>query len=53
MFMNIWMIGEEFNEKIITWKEEFNSGLNLQITKDSDYNHSKRIWKDFKMKHFW
>ena len=39
-YMNDW---EEFNEKPLPEKEEFDSNLNLESIEHSNYNHSKRI----------
>ena len=41
---------EKFNEKTLPEKEEFCSNLNMEDITDSNYNHAKRICKDFKIK---
>ena len=46
-FMGDW---EKFNEKTLPEKEEFCSNLNMEDITDSNYNHAKRICKDFKIK---
>ena len=42
---------EKFNETSSTKKEDFYSHLNLEHITDADYAHTKRVRKDFKVKH--
>ena len=42
---------KKFNETLPK-TEDFYSNLNMEGIKDSDYNHAKRVCKDFKMKSF-
>ena len=46
-FMDDW---EKFNGKSLPEKEEFHSNLYMKNITDSDYNHAKRICKDFEIK---
>ena len=39
-----------FNETSLPKKEGFYSNLNMQDTKDSDYNLAERVCKDFELK---
>ena len=32
-------------------KEDFYSHLNMKDITDADYTHTKRVWKDFEIKH--
>ena len=48
-YMDDW---EKFNETSLPEKEEFYSYLNMEDIADSDYNHAKRICKDFEIKSF-
>ena len=45
--MDVW---EKFNETSLPKTEDFYSNLNLKDIKDSDHNHAKRVYKDFKIK---
>ena len=45
--MDVW---EKCNETSLPKTEDFYSNLNLKDIKDSDYNHAKRVYKDFKIK---
>ena len=38
---------KRFNETSLPKKEGFYSNLNTKDTKDLDYNHAKRVCKDF------
>ena len=40
----------KFNETELTKKEEFYSKLNDRDISDEDYEHAKRIWREFDMK---
>ena len=42
---------EKFNETTIPEKEEFYSNLNMERIADADYIDTRRVWKDFKIKH--
>ena len=46
-YMNEW---ERFNETSLTKKESFYSNLDMVDIKDLDYNHAKRVCKDFEIK---
>ena len=39
-----------FNETSLPKKEGFYSNLNMEDTKDSDYNLAERVCKDFELK---
>ena len=41
---------EKFNEISLSKKEDFYSNLNMEDITDSDYNHAKRVYKDFEIK---
>ena len=41
---------EKFNETSLSKKEDFYSNLNMEDITDSDYNHAKRVYKDFEIK---
>ena len=41
---------EKFNETSLPKKEDFYSKLNMDELTDSDYNHAKRVCKDFEFK---
>ena len=41
---------EKSSETLLPEKEEFYSNLSMENTTDSDYNHAKRICKDFEIK---
>ena len=41
---------ENFNETLLPKKERFYSNLNMEDIKDSDWNHAKRVCKDFEIK---
>ena len=46
-YMDEW---ENFNETLLPKKERFYSNLNMEDVKDSDWNHAKRVCKDFEIK---
>ena len=46
-FMHNWEI---FNETSLPEKEDFYSHLNMENINDADYTHTKRVWKDFKIR---
>ena len=46
--MNDW---EKLNEKSLAEKEKCYSNSNMEDIMDSDYNHGKRISKDFEIKY--
>ena len=41
---------EKFNETSLPKREEFYSNLNMEDITDLDYNHAKRVCKDFETK---
>ena len=41
---------EKFNETSLPEKEDFYSHLNMEDITDADYEHTKRVCKDFEMK---
>ena len=41
---------EKFNETSLSKKEDFYSNLNMEDITDSDYNHAKRVYKNFEIK---
>ena len=45
--MNYW---EKLNEILLPEKEDFYSHLNMQYISHADYEHAKRVCKDFKIK---
>ena len=45
--MDVW---EKFNKPSLPEKEEFYSNLNIEVIRDIDYMHAKRVWKDFEIK---
>ena len=47
--MNIWMIGKN-QWNTITWKRKFYSHLHKEDITDADYEHTKRVCKDFEIK---
>ena len=49
--MNVWISAKSLIKLYcLGRKEDFYSNLNLEDTKDSDYNHAQRICKDFEIK---
>ena len=46
-YMNDW---EKFNETSLPKKEHFYSHLKIEDTTDADYQHAKRVCKDFEIK---
>ena len=42
---------EKFNETSLSKKEDFYSNLNMEDITDSEYNHAKKIRKDFEIKY--
>ena len=46
-YMDVW---EKFNKPSLPEKEEFYSNLNIEVIRDADYMHAKRVWKDFEIK---
>ena len=47
-YMDDW---EKFNKKALPEKKEFYNNLNLEHILEEDYNHGKRIYRDFEIKH--
>ena len=47
-YMDDW---EKFKEASLPEKEDFYSHLDMEDSPDAEYTHSKRIYKDFKIKH--
>ena len=45
-YMDDW---KKFNETLLP-KKDFYSKLNMEDIEDSDYNHAKRVCKDFEIK---
>ena len=45
--MNDWV---KFNEPSLTEKEAFYSHINMEDITDTDYEHAKRVCKDFEIK---
>ena len=41
---------EKFDETLSPLKESFHSNLNMEDINDLDYNHGKRVCKDFEIK---
>ena len=41
---------EKFNETSLPEKEDFYSHLNMKDITDADYTHTKKVFKDFKIK---
>ena len=41
---------EKFNETSLPEKVELYSNLNMEDITDTDYNHAKRVYKDFEIK---
>ena len=41
---------EKCNQTLLPRKEDCYSNLNMEDIKDSDYNHAKRVCKDFEIK---
>ena len=41
---------EKFNETLPHEKEDFYSHLNMEDNTDTDYEHTKRVCKDFEIK---
>ena len=41
---------KKFYQTLFPKKEYFNSNLDMEVVKDSDYNHAKRVCKDFEIK---
>ena len=46
-YMEDW---ENFDESLLSEKEDFYSHLNMEDITDADYAHAKRICKDFEIK---
>ena len=46
-YMDDW---EKFNETLLPEKEVFYSHLNMEDITDADYEHKKRVCKDFEIK---
>ena len=46
-YMDDW---EKFNKTTLPEKEEFYSNLNMEEITDADYEHGKRVRKDFEIK---
>ena len=42
---------EKFNEASLLEKEDFYINLNIEDITDADYDHVKRVCKDFEIKH--
>ena len=42
---------KRFNENTISPKEAFYSELNLENMTDKDYEHVKKVWETFEIKH--
>ena len=42
---------ERFDEKTIPYKEAFYSELNLENITNNDYEHVKKVWEAFEIKH--
>ena len=42
---------EKFNETSLPEKENFYSHLSMEDITDADYEHAKRVFKDFEIKH--
>ena len=42
---------EKFNETSLPEKEDFYSHLSMEDITDADYEHAKRVFKDFEIKH--
>ena len=42
---------KKFNEKSLPKKEDFYCQLNMEDNTDTDYVHTKRVCKDFEIKH--
>ena len=42
---------EKFNETLLSQKENFYSHLNMEDITDAGYAHTKRVCKDFEIKH--
>ena len=42
---------EKFNETSLPDEEEFYSNLNMEDITDADHVHTKRVCKDFEIKH--
>ena len=40
---------KRFNEAPLRGKIKFYSGLNIEKSTNSDYKHTKRVWKNFEM----
>ena len=47
VYMDDW---EKFNETSLAEKEDFYSQLNMEDITDTDYSHTKRVFKDFEIK---
>ena len=43
---------EKFNETSLSEKKDFYSHLNMENITDADYTHTKRVYKDLKIKKF-
>ena len=46
--MDVW---EKFNETSLPEKEDFYSHVNIEDITDANYEHTKRVCKDFEIKH--
>ena len=46
-YMSTW---NGFNETSLPGKKEFYNSLNVKNITDGDYKHTKRVWKNFKIK---
>ena len=46
-YMDSW---QRFNETKLPTKEKFCSNLNMEDITDLHYKHTKRVWKDFRIK---
>ena len=41
---------KRFDETSLPKKEDFYNNLNMEDITNADYQHAKRVWKDFKIK---
>ena len=45
---NTWKVGNNLMKHYYL-KHDFNSNLNMEDIKDADYEHAKKIWKNFEI----